>query len=1087
MLMLCIMMMAQTIQTDSVLRTLQEELKYSMEQLKQKPVPAYFMSLRMNDEQTVLIASTFGAAQTSDGHQRYIVPIIRIGDKDLDNYKYENQGIQNPNNRSAQGYNVAYKGGPLRQYRDEIWNALMERYDIAVKRYEEAKAKSKTDADYEDKAPCFSDAPVETYYEPELPEWKIDTTAWKNKLNRVTMVFKECRLLEQGMARIDFENSRKYIVNSDGSSVVQNRRCMRIMLSAQIKATDGMPCPLYTDFFGYSEDEMPSEAELIAAAKDLTQRLLALREAPLADPYTGPAILSGSASGVFFHEIFGHRLESHRMKKGGQTFKHMIGEKVLPTTFNVYCDPTLKYYGKQPLNGYYKFDEEGTKAQRVLNVENGILKNFLVGRIPIDGFPQSNGHARANGGNDPVSRQSNLIIETSKPYTDAQLREMLIKEAKKQGKEYGYFFRTVTSGFTLTDYLNAFNVDPVEVYRIFVDGRKDELVRGVNLIGTPLSMFSNIEAAGDKAETFTGSCGAESGWVPVTGTSPYIFVSKIETQRSNVQKTVPRALPLPEYTKDHNINKVSGDDEQKVIFKAMEDEMQRTKDSLQFDRMPLPFFVDYRFIRGTVARVSASLGGVYRCVTAPIQSVGIVDMKLGDYNVTSQLQPYNRGRAFSIGQEIDYDLARRCFWESSDEAYKICLNHIGQKRNTLKTNPLPEDDQNIPEMLQMEGREYIEPTALTELPDTAMMKATTAALTAIIAEYPQIYDTDAHYNYDLKDIYRVTSEGHKLRFAHPEATLKIDGHVKTPEGADLYDQINFAAKKLSDMPSIDELKQRTREFCELLIKKAAAPVIKEYYVGPLLLEDEAVNEAIVRNVVKNSCRADRDMYKGSSTSSMKLGKRIVDTKISIHQLTDTPEYNGVKLASNYKVDVDGVTPQKDLTIVEKGILKTLLTGRRPAIGAMQSTGNERLDAGSPFSSNLPGIIHVTVEKAVPVSKIKDTFIKEAKKAGLDHAFIVKAPKDGWRYLVRLDLKTGKEEIVRTSDIPQPSRGDLMHIIAASKEEFVANKIDTNLGACISAITPKAIIVENIEYTFTKPDRVQDFQLMNPAQKEKSNK
>ena len=271
-------------------------------------------------------------------------------------------------------------------------------------------------------------------------------------------------MLEDGSVNVEFSTLRTYIVNSDGTSVVQNRRCVRIMLSAMILATDGMQCPLYEVFFGFSEAELPSEEVLVAKAHDLVERLLALREAPLADPYAGPAILSGSASGVFFHEIFGHRLETHRMKKGGETFKRMVGEKVLPASFSVYCDPTQNYYGKQALNGSYKYDDEGVKARKVQNVENGVLKDFLTCRIPIDGFPSSNGHGRASGGNDPVARQSNLVVETSQPYTEAQLREMLIKEAKNQGKEYGYFFRTVTSGFTITDYLNAFNVTPVEVF-----------------------------------------------------------------------------------------------------------------------------------------------------------------------------------------------------------------------------------------------------------------------------------------------------------------------------------------------------------------------------------------------------------------------------------------------------------------------------------------------------------------------------------------------------------------------------------------------------------------------------------------------
>ena len=1072
-------MKAQTAQSDSILQTLKEELNYSMVQLKQKPVPAYFMSLRMQDSQSLSITSVFGAAYVNDNHERFIVPNIRIGTKELDNYKFENQGIADSGNRYAGGDAVCLSGGPLRQYRDEIWNSTMDRYNVAVRRYEEATAKSRTDAEFEDKAPCFSDAPVESYYEEALSPWVVDTLAWKNKLNKVCSVFKECRMLEDGVANVEFGTLRTYIVNSDGTSVVQNRRCARIMLQGMILATDGMQCPLYEDFFGFSESELPSEEELIAKAHDIVDRLLALREAPLADPYAGPAILSGSASGVFFHEIFGHRLETHRMKKGGETFKRMVGQKVLPATFSVYCDPTQRYYGKQPLNGSYLYDDEGVKARRVQNVENGVLKDFLTCRIPIDGFPSSNGHGRASGGNDPVARQSNLVIETNQPYTDAQLREMLIKEAKKQGKEYGYFFRTVTSGFTLTDYLNAFNVTPVEVYRIYVDGRKDELVRGVNLIGTPLAMFSNITAAGDTPSTFTGKCGAESGWVPVSATSPCIYVSKVETQRSIDQKMVPAALSLPEYTQTYG--KDAGKDAGEIIFKAMEDEMKRTKDSLHFANLPLPYFVDYKYINGNITYVSASLGGVHSVRHLKNQSQGFINLSLGDKMTTSSMALDNIDMNFTFPNEIDYDMIRRGFWILSDRSYKMALNNMGAKVNMRKSNPLPEEDVNIPEMLELPACEYIEESAVAPV-DTALMIKYASELSAIFADYPRIFNSDVNFNAETKDIYRITSEGQKLRFALPELKLNINGNIKTCDGSSLYDQFEVYAKHTSELPSLEELKQRTRDFCELLVKKADAPVVKEFYVGPIMIEDESVVEAISHQVVQTSCIASRDLQKGSSTSSMMLGKRIIDTKLSISQLADTPEYKGQKLLANYKVDVDGVAPKKSLPIIENGILKTLLTGRHPAIGAMESTGNNRFQFSSPASKCTPGIIHVSIDKCIPQASMKSTFLKEAKKAGLDHAYIVKAPKDCWKYLVRVDVNTGEEEIVRVSEIPNPSRSALMHITAASKDEFVSNHSHYDYNTVISYIVPRSIIVESIEYSFLKPDRQEDFQLQNPMER-----
>ena len=125
---------------------------------------------------------------------------------------------------------------------------------------------------------------------------------------------------------------------------------------------------------------------------------------------------------------------------------------------------------------------------------------------------------------------------------------MLIKECKKQGKAYGYLFRDVMGGFTNTArYMpNAFNIFPTEVYRIYTDGRPDELVRGVDLIGTPLAMFSEIAAAGNKPGVFHGFCGAESGSVPVSAIAPALLVKKIETQKKMKSQLDETILPRPD-------------------------------------------------------------------------------------------------------------------------------------------------------------------------------------------------------------------------------------------------------------------------------------------------------------------------------------------------------------------------------------------------------------------------------------------------------------------------------------------------------------------------------------------------------------
>ncbi len=183
----------------------------------------------------------------------------------------------------------------------------------------------------------------------------------------------------------------------------------------------------------------------------------------------------------------------------------------------------------------------------MVSIDKGVLKGFLMSRSPIENFPLSNGHARAQPGRKPVSRQSNLIVESDKMLSETQLRQMLIEECKKQNRDFGLIFTEIAGGFTQTGRTspNAFNVTPLVVYRVFTDGREDEIVRGVDLIGTPLTTFGKIIATGSQMEAFNGMCGAESGSVPVSAVSPSILVSEIEVQKKEKSQEKPPILPAP--------------------------------------------------------------------------------------------------------------------------------------------------------------------------------------------------------------------------------------------------------------------------------------------------------------------------------------------------------------------------------------------------------------------------------------------------------------------------------------------------------------------------------------------------------------
>jgi TldD protein len=538
---------------DKMLDFLKGELKEQMSILQKGEYPPYYMNYRVMMNHTRVIRSSMGATLNyeEDKHTLF-VPQVRIGSPEFDNFHETQNGtltnmFAGPPSvllpEDLQAGNEALK--------EIIREEVNSRYRFAITSYERAKAKKGVKVENEDKSPDFTQIKAEKYFEPALKSDKtnLDTEYWQKQLNRYSAVFNKNTDIINASATLSFKIWRKYFVSTEGTEIAENRTYVILSIRASSMADDGMELPLNKSYFAFFPDELPSPAQIEKDMLSLSAKLSELRVAPLVQPYTGPALLSGSASGVFFHEIFGHRIEGQKMKSesDGQTFKNMVGESVLPSTLSVISDPTMKRFRGSSLNGFYIYDDQGVKGERVEVVKDGILKEFLMTRTGLDGFPKSNGHSRAEFEYDPTSRQSNLIVETNAFKTDAELRKLLIEEAGRQGKEYGYFFKTVTGGFTQTGRsgANSFNVTPLEVYRIYTDGRKDELVRGVDMIGTPLSMFSNIEFAGGEYEIFTGTCGASSGNVPVTAISPTIFVNKVELQKKAKPSVTPAILPRP--------------------------------------------------------------------------------------------------------------------------------------------------------------------------------------------------------------------------------------------------------------------------------------------------------------------------------------------------------------------------------------------------------------------------------------------------------------------------------------------------------------------------------------------------------------
>jgi len=509
----------------------------------EKLLPPYFLSYTVRDTSFVSIRAMYGAlAESSAGRTRMADVQVRVGDPKLDNTHGTHRG-------SAVNSQQLPLGDDREALARSLWLATNIGYGTALDNYLRVQTEAEVRAKEEDTSPDFSQQAPQSHIGAIAPPIVIGRAAWEQRVRELSRIFRDYPDVYENMVFLTVQNETDYFASSEGSQIVAPHLQARIVAVAVTRADDGMDLFREQTFEAPTVDGLPSQADLASAMRDLGKSLEALRKAPVTEPFDGPAILSGRAAAVFFHEVLGHRLEGQRQRgdEEGQTFTKDVGKPILPDFLSVVDDPTVNNFGSTWLSGSYQYDDEGQKAERVDLIQDGVLKTFLMSRLPIASFGASNGHGRAEEGHVPTGRQGNLIVTSTKSVPDSDLRRQLIDEAKKQGKPYGLYFEDISSGFAVTQRSSpqAFQVIPLVVWRVYVDGRPDELVRGVSIVGTPLAAMKSIIATGDKSEVFNGECGAESGTIPVSAVAPAMLLSGIETQRQPQGTARPPILPIP--------------------------------------------------------------------------------------------------------------------------------------------------------------------------------------------------------------------------------------------------------------------------------------------------------------------------------------------------------------------------------------------------------------------------------------------------------------------------------------------------------------------------------------------------------------
>lgn len=503
-----------------------------------------------------------------------------------------------------------------------------------------------------------------------------------------------------------------------------------------------------------------------------------------------------------------------------------------------------------------------------------------------------------------------------------------------------------------------------------------------------------------------------------------------------------------------------------LIFRAMQDELERNKQELSLADFGKPFFLSYALGITENFEIIGTLGAITNSYQMPLSSVGSIRLLLGDYHRNSDSRYEGRFVRTQMPLEPDYNSIRRNFWLGTDYTYKNALRNFAGKAAYLKANP------KTPEEEQLDDLSKIKPiTKFVTNPDKYTLNKeawenNVRELSAIFKNYPKLLNTSIILTGLQMEVYKTTSEGVKLKQPVNYVVLHATASATTDDGVKFGDTYSVVAARIEELPTMEELKKNIVQFADNMTKLRGCEAITEYYSGPILFEDAACSKIFIDNLLnQGGLFAYRKPEGGQSKRTIdgRIGKKIVDSRISIKNYTTLNKYNNVRLLGAYEVDAEGVVPEKEMTLVENGILKGLLNGRVPTLKTPESTGSSRfmLNGGEIAFATAPGTIHISVKDGSKPEKMKKALIKAAKEEGLDYTYIVRRMAGQASLIYKVNVKDGSETMVRAGDFSTINLAKIKRLLDISGKEKIANFV-LNQQVLSSLIYPSSILIEDME-------------------------
>jgi len=566
--------------SDLTLRAMRDEMERSRERLHipglERP---YFIEYRLLDVDVRTVSASFGAIVASaDARNRFMNVDVRVGDYQLDSSNFvTDEGFRGFIGSSGMvGIDRDYDS--LRQ---DLWLASDQAYKEAVERFSRKRGFLRSLARPPD-IPDMSRAQPVVLLEPlREPDWT--SRDWQAEARAVSKILRAFPHVYDSRVTYYLMQATYYLMTSEGTQVRVTRTAAAIEANLDTQSPDGMRLHHYWTSYAPRPALLPDAAAAQRALEAAAQELAALRTAPTAPDYTGPVLFESEAAGALLAQtllpsVGGSRpplsmlpLFDQMMERlGGRSeWIGRTGTRVLPPGVTLVDDPAATEFQGQPLIGGMTVDDEGVNAQRVVLVENGTLRGLLMSRRPGPDLQPSNGHARSAFLGEPRSTMTNLTFQASETVSPAELRAKFLETCRAEGREWCLVVKRMDNPALALQRQEEFSEVimsvaggaaagermPLSVYRVWVDGGKEEIVRGARLTGLTLRALRNIAAIGNDSAVFNffqnpspgfagtalGAFGGAQGGLPSSIVAPSLLFEEVEVRGARGE---PRRLPL---------------------------------------------------------------------------------------------------------------------------------------------------------------------------------------------------------------------------------------------------------------------------------------------------------------------------------------------------------------------------------------------------------------------------------------------------------------------------------------------------------------------------------------------------------------